>query len=90
MIYSAGAIRWIPQEIAPAKTFELLKPGGVLAMVLTASEYRPQNESLHEKIRALFDYSFLLIYSFKYGNAILILPYAVLDAKTPLFSSVSQ
>lgn len=27
MIYSASTIQWIPEEIAFAKTFELLKPG---------------------------------------------------------------
>ncbi len=55
MIYSAATIQWIPQDIAFAKTFELLKPGGTLAMMLTSSEYRSENEALHEKIQALYD-----------------------------------
>ena len=34
LIYSAATIQWIPEEVAFAKTFELLKPGGTLAMML--------------------------------------------------------
>ncbi|MCR4989609.1 MAG: Type 1 glutamine amidotransferase-like domain-containing protein [Lachnospiraceae bacterium] len=55
MIYSAATIQWIPEEIAYSKTFELLKPGGILAMMLTTSEYRSNNEALYEKIQALYD-----------------------------------
>ena len=55
MIYSAATIQWIPQDIAFTKTFELLKPGGTLAMMLTSSEYRSGNTSLYEKIQALYD-----------------------------------
>ena len=55
MIYSAATIQWIPETIAFSKTFELLKPGGTLAMMLTSSEYRSDNEPLYEKIQALYD-----------------------------------
>ncbi len=55
MIYSAATIQWIPQDIAFAKTFELLKPGGNLAMMLTSSEYKSDNETLYERIQALYD-----------------------------------
>ena len=55
VIYSAATIQWIPEEIAYARTFELLKPGGTLAMMLTSSEYRSDNEPLYEKIQALYD-----------------------------------
>ncbi len=55
MIYSAATIQWIPEEIAFARTFDLLKPGGMLAMMLTKSEYRSDNESLFDKIQALYD-----------------------------------
>ena len=55
MIYSAATIQWIPQDIAFTKTFELLKPGGTLAMMLTSSEYRSDNEALYEKIQAIYD-----------------------------------
>ena len=55
MVYSAATIQWIPEEIAFSKTFELLKPGGTLAMMLTTSEYRSENEPLYDKIQALYD-----------------------------------
>jgi SAM-dependent methyltransferase len=55
MIYSAATIQWIPQDIAFAKCFDLLKEGGILAMMLTRSEYRSNDEALYEKIQALYD-----------------------------------
>jgi ubiquinone/menaquinone biosynthesis C-methylase UbiE len=55
MIYSAATIQWIPEDVAFAKTFELLKPGGTLAMMLTSADYRSDNEALYEKIQALYD-----------------------------------
>ena len=55
MIYSAATIQWIPEEVAFAKTFELLKPGGTLAMMLTSAEYKSDNEALYGKIQALYD-----------------------------------
>ena len=33
LIYSAATIQWIPEDVAFAKTFDLLKPGGILAMM---------------------------------------------------------
>ncbi len=55
MIYSAATIQWIPETIAFSKTFDLLKTGGTLAMMLTRSEYRSENEELYEKIQTLYD-----------------------------------
>ena len=55
MIYSAATIQWIPEKIAFQKTFELLKPGGVLAMMLTSSDYRESNEALYEQIQKIYD-----------------------------------
>ena len=55
MVYSAATIQWIPEEIAFSKTFALLKPGGVLAMMLTRSDYKTTNEELYEKIQKLYD-----------------------------------
>lgn len=54
MIYSAATIQWIPEEIAFTKTFELLKPGGVLAMMLTRSDYRTPNEALYQRIQQVY------------------------------------
>ena len=54
LIYSAATIQWIPEEIAFAKTFSLLKPGGVLAMMLTKSDYRASNEELYQAIQKIY------------------------------------
>lgn len=74
MVYSAATIQWIPEEVAFSKTFELLKPGGVLAMMLTRSDYKTPNEELYEKIQRLYDQYFKpdIPYThggFKYDNA---------------------
>lgn len=55
MVYSAATIQWIPEEVAFSKTFALLKPGGVLAMMLTRSDYKTPNEALYEQIQGLYD-----------------------------------
>ena len=55
MIYSAATIQWIPEDIAFSKTFGLLRPGGVLAMMLTRSDYKTPNEELYAKIQKLYD-----------------------------------
>ncbi|MCR5684611.1 MAG: methyltransferase domain-containing protein, partial [Lachnospiraceae bacterium] len=74
VIYSAATIQWIPEEIAFSKTYELLRPGGVLAMMLTKSDYKTPNEDLYAKIQSLYDRYFKpeITYthgSFKYENA---------------------
>lgn len=58
MIYSAATIQWIPQEIAFTKTFDLLKPGGVLAMIMRRSDYRTPNEELYERIQQVYSLYF--------------------------------
>ena len=54
MIYSAATIQWIPEEIAFTKTFELLKPGGALAMLLTRAEYKTPNPELYARIQQVY------------------------------------
>jgi len=54
MIYSAATIQWIPEEIAFSKTFELLKPGGTLAMMYTVGDYKSSNEELYAKIQQIY------------------------------------
>ena len=54
MIYSAATIQWIPEEIAFGKTFELLKPGGTLAMMLTRGDYKTPNENLYNEIQKVY------------------------------------
>ncbi len=58
MVYSAATIQWIPEDVAFSKTFNLLKPGGTLAMMLTASEYRTPNPALYEQIQKVYDAHF--------------------------------
>lgn len=75
MIYSAATIQWIPEEIAFAKTFALLKPGGTLAMMLTKEDYRSPNEELYSKIQQVYDAYFkpekeYTNGSFRYENAV--------------------
>ena len=55
LIYSAATIQWIPEEIAFSKTFDLLAPGGTLAMLLTKSEYKSTNPALHDDIQKIYD-----------------------------------
>ena len=54
LIYSAATIQWIPEETAFSKTYELLKPGGTLAMMLTKSDYRTPDEELYQKIQEIY------------------------------------
>lgn len=54
MIYSAATIQWIPEEIAFSKTFDLLKPGGTLAMLLTVGDYKKPNEELFGRIQKVY------------------------------------
>ena len=55
MIYSAATIQWIPEDVAFSKTFDLLKPGGVLAMMFTKADYKTPNEDLYNKIQQVYD-----------------------------------
>ncbi len=74
MIYSAATIQWIPEQVAFSKTFDLLRPGGTLAMMLTKSDYKTPNETLYAEIQKLYDkyYKPETPYthgSFRYDNA---------------------
>lgn len=68
MIYSAATIQWIPEKIAFSKTFELLKPGGTLAMMLTISDYKSTNEDLYDKIQLVYSEYFKPTIEYKHGN----------------------
>ncbi len=58
LVYSAATIQWIPEDVAFSKTFALLKSGGVLAMILTRSDYKTPNEDLYAKIQKQYDLYF--------------------------------
>ena len=75
LIYSAATIQWIPEAIAFSKTFDLLKPGGTLAMMLTRSDYKTPNEELYRKIQEVYAKYFKSETeyphgSFQYANAL--------------------
>ncbi|MBQ7669135.1 MAG: methyltransferase domain-containing protein [Clostridia bacterium] len=54
VIYSAATIQWIPEKIAFTKTYELLKPGGTLAMILVRGDYETPNEELYDRIQKIY------------------------------------
>lgn len=75
LIYSAATIQWIPEAIAFRKTFDLLKPGGTLAMMLTRGDYKTPNKALYQKIQEIYSAYFRpsIEYphrAFEYGNAV--------------------
>lgn len=60
LIYSAATIQWIPEEVAFSKVYNLLKPGGILAMFMTRSDEKNSNEELKNKIDEVYkDYYFV-------------------------------
>ena len=54
VIYSAATIQWIPEQVAFSKTFDLLKPGGTLAMMVTNGDYRTPDEALYNRIQKVY------------------------------------
>lgn len=54
VIFSAAAIQWIDEEIAFRKSYELLKNGGFLAMMLLRGDYRGSNEALYADIQRVY------------------------------------
>lgn len=68
MIYSAATIQWIPEEIAFSKTYDLLKPGGTLAMMLTIGDYKTPNEVLYNEIQQVYSAYFKPDEVYKHGS----------------------
>lgn len=58
LIYSAATIQWIPEESGFGKSFQLLKSGGILAMMFLKGDYKTPNEALYEKIQKVYDEHF--------------------------------
>ena len=58
LVYSAAAIQWIPEKIAYTRAYELLKPGGTLAMFFMATDTQPgggyTEASLYAKIQTAY------------------------------------
>lgn len=55
LIYSAATIQWIPERIAFPKIFDMLVPGGTLAMMLLSMDYKTPNEELYANIQKIYD-----------------------------------
>lgn len=68
MIYSAATIQWLPENTAFSKTFSLLKPGGVLAMILLHGDYKTPNVGLYDKIQKVYTDYYRPIVRYKHGN----------------------
>jgi len=54
LVYSAATIQWIDEDIAFPKAYEILKPGGVLAMFMTQKDYKSPNEDLFNEIQEVY------------------------------------
>lgn len=54
LVYSAATIQWIPEKIAFTKCFDMLKPGGYLAMFMTRSDEQSANPKLAEDIDKIY------------------------------------
>ena len=59
LIYSAATIQWIPEDIAFPKTFELLKSGGMLAMMFLHGDYQTPDPELFADIQKVYDEYFI-------------------------------
>ena len=55
MIYSAAAIQWLPEDTAFSKTFELLKSGGILAMMFLRMDHQSQQPEMYADIQKVYD-----------------------------------
>lgn len=58
LVYSAATIQWIPEKTAFTRTFQMLKPGGYLAMFMTRSDEKSANRELHQKIEEVYEKHF--------------------------------
>jgi len=57
LVFSAATIQWIPEKIAFTRCFDLLKPGGVLAMFMTRTDERTPN-AYYDRIQQAYDEHF--------------------------------
>lgn len=55
LVYSAATIQWIPEQIAFPKIYDMLKPGGYLAMFMTRSDERSLNENSRYEIDQVYE-----------------------------------
>lgn len=87
MIYSAAAIQWLPEKEAFSKTFELLKSGGMLAMMFLRMDLKSPQPEMYADIQKVYDEYFRPVSKssncrFGYDNA---LNYGYTDLETHAF-----
>ena len=74
LVYSAATIQWIPEQTAFSKSFELLKRGGILAMMMLHTDYKSPNPALFDEIQKVYDRYFhpenKYTCKLEYGNAV--------------------
>ncbi len=58
VIYSAAAIQWIPEKDAFTRTYELLKSGGMLAMLFLRGDYKTPQPEMYDDIQKVYDSCF--------------------------------
>lgn len=68
LIYSAATIQWIGEAVAFPKAFDLLRPGGKLAMMLTQSDFRTPNPALYDRIQRVYDAHFRPLTRYTHGG----------------------
>ena len=58
LICAANSLQWLPLQAAFGKTFSLLKPGGLLAVLTVKSDYRTPDPALYRRIQQVYDAHF--------------------------------
>ncbi|MBQ5316440.1 MAG: class I SAM-dependent methyltransferase [Oscillospiraceae bacterium] len=59
VVYSAATIQWIDQDIAYRKVFDILRPGGYLAMFFLYGDYKTPCPELFDRIQKVYDAYFV-------------------------------
>lgn len=55
VIMSAATIQWIPEQVAFPTSYNLLRSGGYLVMMLMRGDYRTPDEALYGDIQKVYD-----------------------------------
>lgn len=55
LVYSATAFHWIPEEVGFNKVYDLLKPGGTIALFWNHPFVNRDNDKIHREIRRVYE-----------------------------------
>lgn len=55
LVYSATAFHWIPEEVAFKKVYDLLKPGGAIALFWNHPFVNRDDDKIHREIRKAYE-----------------------------------